>query len=52
MFCGVSPIQWTSPWKTSQETAHTPFLKSTVGQAFFSVKESVRGGIQFGGGGN
>jgi hypothetical protein len=24
----------------------------TVGKAFISVKESVRGGIQFGGGGN
>ena len=29
-----------------------PLLESTVGKAFFSVKESVRGGIQFGGGGN
>ncbi len=31
---------------------HTPLLESTVGKAFISVKESVRGGIQFGGGGN
>jgi len=30
----------------------SPLLESTVGQAFISVKESVRGGIQFGGGGN
>ena len=31
---------------------HTPLLESTLGKAFISVKESVRGGIQFGGGGN
>ena len=46
-FFGVSPVHWTSPRKTSQETAHPPLLGSNLGNLSFPARNRLEMGFNW-----